>query len=259
VDPRSPRRTGALLAALSIAALGYAGCADAGVERESPTARCPAQIVPAYQGAWATVQEILQRPARVRLVVLGGSGITFRQKVRAVKLLRAKGIEVLDYTFTRTPGAYDESTFGERPLRQVKAQIAAAERTYGVDGMFVDNVSTDPAKAPYYVAIAKYIHSLKGKRVVFNGLGPPAVVAAADVVVEFEGTYDDFLRFNPPAWLDRVPASKLGALVHGIPSGAGPGARAGGLRARAGNVFYTDATAPGQYRRMPLLAPPACG
>jgi hypothetical protein len=259
VDPRSPRRTAALVTAVAIAAMAYAGCADAGVDRDSPAARCPAQIVPAYQGAWATVNRVLADPSRVRVVILGGSGITFRQKVRAVKQLHSAGVKVLDYTFTRAPGPYDESRFGERPLKQVKAQIAAAERTYGVDGMFVDNVSPEPAKQPYYRAISDYIRSRPGKFIVFNGLGAPGTAPLADVLVEFEGEYGDFLRFSPPPWVGHVPPAKLAVLVHGVPRGAGATVAAAGRRVRAGNALYTDAVAPNQFARMPLLAPPACG
>jgi hypothetical protein len=258
VDPRSPRRAAALLVALTLAALAYAGCADAGDPRVRPTAACPAQIVPAYQNAWSTVKQVLARPGRVRVVVLGGSGITYRQKLRAVERLQAEGVKVVDYTFTRLPGPYDESTFGDRPLREVKAQVAAAERTYGVDGMFVDNVSPEPAKQAYYKAISEFIRSRPGKFVVFNGLGAPGGAALADVFIEFEGEYADFLTFRPPPWLASLPASKRAALVHGVPRGAGAAAAANGRRVRAGNVFLTDAAQPSPYRRMPLLAPPAC-
>lgn len=252
-----PRRLTLAMVALNLA-LAAPACGSAALAPTRPTASCPSYIVPAYQDAWATANRVLADPKRVRVVILGSAGITHEQKLKAVKRLQARGIKVLGYTFTRGPGPYDESTFGTRPLRQVKAEITAAKRTYGVDGMFVDNVTALPARLPYYKAISDFIRSQPGTFVVFNGPGTPDLVPLADVLVAFEGYYRDFIGFRPPAWAERFPARKFAEIVHDIPLGAGAAASAIARRTHAGNVFLTDSGFPHPYGRMPLLQAPAC-
>jgi hypothetical protein len=165
---------------------------------------------------------------------------------------------VLGYTFTRRPGPYDESTFGTRPLADVRADVARAEGL-GVDGMFVDNVAPAPSSVPYYEAISRHVRSQRGRFVVFNGAGTPAYLRLADVLIDFEGPYDRYLTWRPPAWTRGVPAARFGQIVFGVPTTAGARHVAALSRARrAGYVYVTDSPLPSPYSRLPRVRRPRC-
>ena len=259
MNARVPPSIAILVIALTAALVAAVGCGASSGVPAPPTAACPAQLVPAYQNAGHTVERIVARPGRVRAVILGDGNLTPRERRSAVDRLHAAGVRALAYTFTRRPGPYDESTFGERPLRAVERQIAAAERTDHVDGIFVDNVTPDPAKLPYYRAISSYVRHQRGSFVAFNGAGSPGLVPLADVLVLFEGYYRDFVRFRAPSWTAAFPASKFAEIVHDVPRGAGTAAAATARATHAANVYFTDAAFPHPYGRIPLVNLPACG
>jgi hypothetical protein len=97
---------------------------------------------------------------------------------------RALGTKVVCYVYTK---------YGTRPLADVKADITKAKSYYpDLDGMFVDEVSNDPAQLAYYTAVDDHVTATFGARALTilnpGTRSPDATFAHADIVMSFEGT-----------------------------------------------------------------------
>jgi hypothetical protein len=241
-----------------LAALAASSGCGGGHEGREPRAACPLELVPAYENAPRTVAGVLRAPRRVGIVVLGDN-LPPATRLSATRRLQAAGVTVLAYTFTRRPGPYDEATFGTRAPATVEAQIRHAERTYHPDGIFVDNVPAGPERLAYFRHLARYIRSQPGGLVVLNGAASPGYLPLADVMVDFEGSYADYLRWRAPAWTRGQPARRFAQIVHSVPGrAAARTAAAHARRANAGYVLITDNRFPTPYDALPGVPAPPC-
>ena len=204
------------------------------------------------------MSEILAHPKGVGLVIFGDN-IAPPARLAMIRRLQAARVKVLAYASTRQMGTYDPATFGTRPLLTVEAQIRHAERTYHPDGIFLDNVPSGLSRLAYFRELSRYVRSLPGRFLVLNGAASASYLPLADVLVEFEGYYRDFIRWRPGAWVHSEPASRSAAIVHTV-----PGARAGGTarhlarRDNVGYLFVTDRRFPLAYAGLPRLAAQRC-
>jgi hypothetical protein len=94
--------------------------------------------------------------------------------VQAIGRLRSAGISVIGYVYTK---------WGKRGLASVAADIRRYRTWYGLEGVLVDEFSTDPAKASYYLAVRRYSQSL-GMTFVMGNPG-------TDVPAQFVGMLAD--------------------------------------------------------------------
>jgi len=138
---------------------------------------------------------------------------------------------VLDYTaavnYARAAGqrvvGYVHTSYGARPLVDVKAEVDAYYGWYPVDGVFVDEMSTDSVTQPYYRDLYTYIRTKPGQHVVVGNPGTAAATdwqvktttKVADSIVLFEDVQAVYSTWTPPAWVASYPASTFGHLVHG--------------------------------------------
>jgi hypothetical protein len=166
---------------------------------------------------------------------------------RAVRRLRAAGTRVLGYV----PTAY-----GARSARAVDADVDRYVSWYGVDGIFLDEASSQRRDLPYYRGLARQVRS-QAQLVVLNPGRVPdrGYFRVADVVVTFEGPYAAYapaLR-RMPAWIRRVPPRQVAHLVYATSreqmrkSVASP--------ARAGRVYFTDGRLPDPWSAPPAYLP----
>lgn len=174
---------------------------------------CRSTLIPAYLSPRAIV-DLVTGPARPRLVVINpasGPGPDARASYgRAVWAAQDAGARVLGYVPT---------SYGSRPVADVRADIDRYMSWYGVDGIFFDEASPSAAQLPYYDALSRGIHASGERLVVLN----PGVVPAggyfdiADVVVTFEGPYAGYARAvaRMPDWVRRQPPERVAHLVYG--------------------------------------------
>jgi hypothetical protein len=97
---------------------------------------------------------------------------------------------------------------------------------YGVDGIFLDEMSADSSTLSYYSTLHSYIHS-KGGKLHNLDVGNMGTVASTDwalsngivdIQVIFEGGQTDFSSFTMPAWASSYPASEFAAIVYNVSS-----------------------------------------
>jgi hypothetical protein len=197
------------------------GCAEAGGARSprssfaavtgAPTAVCPLIMgIPSgdVQPAWSQLTAARQSVGTIVLNVYNGPGLyPSREAAQATRRAQLSGIRVIGYVFTR---------FGTRPEAQVESDIRVWKARYGVDGVFVDNVSEKPGKVSYYRRLARFIRSSPGRYVVLNAAGSttPDYATIGDVDILFESTYRRFRSYSPPRWAAGVPADRLGTIVY---------------------------------------------
>jgi hypothetical protein len=163
--------------------------------------------------------------------------------------LRQHAIEVVGYVSTG---------YGARSRAEVAAEAACWSRWYAVDGIFLDEVDTEPASLSYYRALADDVRALaSGQGVVVLNPGAPAPEAyleLADVLLTFEGTWATYRNAFPElaAWVRRYPAGRFWHVVYDCPSRTAMQRAVALARARhAGWLFVTSASSANPYDRLP--------
>jgi hypothetical protein len=140
--------------------------------------------------------------------------------VGAIDNLNAAGGGVVGYVYT---------DYGNRGMADVLADVNAFASFYHINGIFLDQVSTDPAEIPYYQSLYAAIEQAHPGFLIFGNPGtvpPESYVSAspptADTLTIYEN--DDQLSpysaFNPPSWVDNDPANRFDSIVYDVSSAA---------------------------------------
>jgi hypothetical protein len=147
--------------------------------------------------------------------------------------VRAAGASIYGYVST---------SFATRDVADAKADIdlyytPAYWRGAGVqvDGIFLDEMSSDLPDVGYYQELRDYVHAKDANARVIANPGQPGTqdtsggasgftvmdyATAADVLVTFEGPASAYeLAYTNPEWVDALPASHFAHLVYDQPSG----------------------------------------
>lgn len=154
---------------------------------------------------------------------------------------------------------YVHTSYGSRPLADVGADIDAFYASYpGIDGILVDEMSTDPATRSYYQGVYA---SIRGKPGVHQVVGNPGAAAStawqlntpvADIVLVFEGTAAQYLRWTPPSWVRNRVASQISNLVYSTPDeNAMRQVCARSKTLNAGNMYVTNDALPNPWDTLP--------
>lgn len=208
--------------------------------------------VPAYFGPGPLWTKMGSAAGGTRVLAIlnpnSGPGEAVRADyVTQLKTVRARGVVVLGYIHT---------SYGKRPLAEVRAEIESYHRFYGVSDIFFDEVSNTDDALPYYRDCQRAARAGYPKaRVVIN---PGTTVtegymAVADIVVTFESDYAAYVKRAPdPAWVRRFPAERFFHLVYAAPDAA---ALANAVRLskarRAGWVYVTPDNLPNPWDTLP--------
>jgi hypothetical protein len=208
---------------------------------------CRSTLIPAYVPPHAIV-ELVRASARPRLLVINpadGPGADALPAYRsAVRAAQSAGARVLGYVPT---------TYGERPVADVVADIDRYTSWYRVDGIFLDEASHDVARLAYYAGLRRHIRAAADRLVVVNpGVVPaPGYFDVADVVVTFEGPYADYgaAMKTMPDWVRGKPPQRVAHLVYGA-------SRRQAIDAvrnpqDAGYVYVTSGSMPDPWRTVP--------
>jgi len=216
--------------------------------------------IPAYFSATSPYWTKLQSSGGpVSIAVMNpSSGPGQRQNldyVNTVNKTKAAGVRVFGYVYT---------DYGARSLSAVKSDIDKYYEWYNVDGVFLDEAEyRDCTDDAYYQDLYNHLKA-KGGQVILNpGTQTEECYAdSADVIVNFEGTYDAYARKDgtgayeydktEPAWVHNYPPSLFWHLVHGAPDEAAMRDAVGlGKQRRAYHMYVTPDVLPNPWDTLP--------
>jgi Spherulation-specific family 4 len=171
----------------------------------------------------------------------------------AVSKLQLAGGQVIGYIHT----SYDDGTIS---LATIKNEMLAYQNSYHVNGIFIDEMTSDavPAHLAYYQQIYQMAHSLNANWIVVGNPGTPPVTAAylttptADVLVDFENTSAKYASFMPQSWQASYPPTKFAQIIYGASSIATMQADVSLVaKANAGYIYVTDGSGGNPYSALP--------
>jgi hypothetical protein len=122
---------------------------------------------------------------------------------------------------------YVHTSYGSRSETDVKAEIDHYYSWYGVDGIFLDEMSSSSSTQSYYSDLYTYIHNKGGSLhdLVVGNMGtfsttdwPLANGNVVDILVGFEGSYSDYGSLSPPSWTNNYSSKDFAALVYNTSS-----------------------------------------
>ncbi len=177
------------------------------------------------------VSEVLQRAAALNPA--------------AVSKAKAGSLTVIGYVHT---------SYGSRDPAVVKAEIDAYKTWYGVDGIFLDEVSTDVAGVSYYRGLATYIKANPGRLVVLNPGTFPAedYALVGDIILVFDDSYSAYVSVQTPAWVFNYPANKFWHVVYSVPTAQEMREAIRLSRQRNGrHVYVSDGVLPNPFDSLP--------
>ena len=123
---------------------------------------------------------------------------------------------------------YVHTSYGSRSANDVKAEIDHYYSWYGVDGIFLDEMSSSSSTESYYSDLYSYIHTAGGSLhdLVVGNMGvfsstdwPLNNGDVVDVLVGFEGSHSDYGNISPPSWINNYSSGDFAALVYDTSSG----------------------------------------
>jgi hypothetical protein len=203
---------------------------------------CSGILIPAYYGPgslWNT--SVAGAPAVSSMIVNVDSGPgNYRQQGFASAISQAQnaGIRLFGYV---------DTAHGSSSISTVEAQINDWKQFYGVVSIHLDDAYALPGSVSYYETITNYIHSNGGIDDLGIGNNPSTedYIHAGDILNIFEGTYDDFQKWQPASWTKLYPASRFDVDIYGMPE---PSVISSALseiyQDHAGNFMLTDSLKP---------------
>ena len=114
---------------------------------------------------------------------------------------------------------YVHTSYGTRNSSVVEAEIDAYYRFYPtLNGIFLDEVSTDCVNIGYYSYLYDHIGEKPGRSLTVINPGTQTsecYVATSDIIVNFENIYTEYRdNYTQPAWVDNYPPTRFWHLVH---------------------------------------------
>jgi len=142
----------------------------------------------------------------------GPSSSISTQYLEQTKTCQGNGIKVLGYVHT---------SYGTRSIAVVQAEIDLYYSWYAVDGIFLDEASTDCSLLSYYSKVHQAIHNQSCTSLVVLNPGTDTnacYTTVSDILCTFENTYSVYEEYNPPSWVFNYPASRFWHIVFSTPT-----------------------------------------
>jgi hypothetical protein len=206
-------------------------------------------IIPLYSypgSSWnAIIQQKIAYPSVPITVIVNPSSGPGASKdpnyVTWINNLRSAGINVLGYVYT---------SYGARSANSVVADINAYKAWYGVNGIFLDEMSNVVGHESYYSALTSYAHYLGLDTVVGNpgATVPSSFIGAVDVIVIYENAGVPSASALGSSTMG-LSKSGFATMSYGVSSLTSSSVRA--VAAYAGYVFITDQGMPNPYSSLP--------
>lgn len=200
---------------------------------------------------WSQAIDTKPAPRVMLLNVDSGPGSAPLPHFQAVvRQAQAAGITVLGYSST---------VYGQRPIASVEAEVREYQAWYRVNGIFLDLTQGTPGELSYYRTLAGYIRATVPGAVVWLNPGDypdPSFMSIANVVMVFEGSYDQYLADQVPGWISDYQPDQFVNVVYATPrSDLASAVRLSRAR-RAGYLYVTDLPgSPNPYDAMPSYWP----
>jgi Spherulation-specific family 4 len=242
---------------LSVAKPHASHATSSGSAKTSQSAAIPAYWYPDSTTSNFTKQVLNTQSGDVSFIIAdpsSGPGSSVDSSyVSAINNYERQGIKVYGYVYT---------DYGTLSLSSVEAQVSDWYSWYGVDGIFFDDASSDPALAgpgSYYNELYQYVKNMTGTgvlgtTVILNPGTVPAqaYMADADVICDFEGPETTYVDTTFPAWVKNYSASRFWNIVYDSAGIAQMKKDVSLARARnAGHVFVTTQSGSNPYAEMP--------
>jgi hypothetical protein len=209
-------RVGVGLLILGLAALS--GCGGGGTSGGGGQGLVvPAYFYPGPGSPWSDLNNAAQTVPLIAIANAdnGPGAAVDPNYTSAINGLRAAGGSVIGYVYT---------SYGARPIADVKADIDQWLALYTIDGIFVDEMTDDaaPGHLSYYGEIYNYVKSKQSIYVVVGNPGTNTLEAyltqpTADKLVIFEGDYLSYTAFTPASWITRHASTDFVAIVYNVP------------------------------------------
>ncbi|MEU6852680.1 spherulation-specific family 4 protein [Actinacidiphila alni] len=165
----------------------------------------------------------------------------------AAARLRRAGVRLLGYV---------DTDYADRPTHAVYRDLRRHRAWYATEGVFFDRVASGARQVAYYRWLARTARLCGARTVVFNpGVHPdPGYARIADLLVTFEGSWDDYQHLTVPHWTAGHPAARFCHLVHGVPDGLA--VRAGRMAAVRGAGVHcaVPGVPPNPWQSVPVPA-----
>jgi len=161
-----------------------------------------------------------------------------------VKQLQKHGIKVLGYVHT---------SYATRPQDIVMNEMDKYKEWYSVDGIFLDEIPTDPSFIFYFLNLRRHAGS---SMVVINPGTQTCEQYAkvADVVCNYEDNAGRYLSsgYRDQEWVKRYPALKFWHIVHSVSNTKElKKVLKNSKKRNAGWLFVTSEVMPNPYGKMP--------
>ena len=206
-------------------------------------------IIPLYSypgSSWnAIIQQKVAYPSVPITVIVNPSSGPGASKdpnyVTWINNLKSAGVNVLGYVYTG---------YGARSASSVEADITTYKAWYGVNGIFLDEMSNVVGHESYYSALTSYAHSLGFSTVVGNpgATVPSSYVGAVDVIVIYENSGIPSASALGSSTMG-LSKSGFATMSYGVSSLTSSSVSA--VAAYAGYVFITDESMPNPYSSLP--------
>jgi hypothetical protein len=179
-----------------------------------------------------------------------GPGASFNAAYLAqTQRSQAAGIRILGYVHT---------SYGNRSMTVVLQEIQSYIQWYKVDGIFVDEASSDCTTIPYYSNVTAAIRSSIVNSTVMLNPGDASAACylnVSDIIVTFEGSYDSYTSYKPASWHMTNAASRFWHIIYAANETTQQHYQAVELSKtfNAGWVYVTNLTLPNPYSGLPGL------
>jgi len=161
-------------------------------------------------------------------------------------------VEALKAARIRTIG-YVDTDYGSRDPAEVGREAGTYRERYGVDGIFMDQVSSDLDMLDHYAQCVVAAKTAGAPFVVLNpGVEPhPGYIDLANVTVTFEGSWDQYQEAAVPDWMRRYPRKRFCHLVHSVPDEhIGTGLELAAER-HVGSIFVSEGSGANPWGHVP--------
>jgi hypothetical protein len=208
----------------------------------------PAYFYPSFPDPlWAQMENAVPAVSFAIMNPASGAGaMPDSNYVSQINQTRAAGVTILGYV---------TSSYAAADPMLVKADIDKYYTWYGVDGIFIDEASNDCMDQAYYADLDTYVKAKGGLGMTVINPGtitPECFATAADVILNFEGSYMQYLAWAPSGWEAGYDASKFWHLVYATEEADMPNAVLLSQARNAGYVYVTpDMLIPNPWDSLP--------
>jgi hypothetical protein len=207
----------------------------------------PAYFYPSFPDPlWTQMEDAAPTVAFAVLNPASGAGAAPDPNyVSQVAATRAAGVAVIGYVY---------SSYATRDAALLETDIDHYYEWYGVDGIFIDEASNNCADQPYYASLDDYVKAKGGTGLTVINPGtvtPECYAAAADILLNFEGSDESYQSWAPLGWEAGYDPSRFWHLVYGTAEAEMPAVVLQSQARGAGYVYVTPDLLPNPWDTLP--------